>query len=63
MDQQSDQLELYDVVFVCYWADYYWKVEEGLLFEEATNKTNEMNKNGKIHRYNGCCHYLIQKQS
>lgn len=55
-------MENFSIVFMCYLANYYWVVEEGLSFENAETKVNEFNKKEKIHGYNGCCQYIIQKE-
>lgn len=54
---------MYNVVFICYLANYYWEVTGDLNLEDAEIKANELNKKEKIHKYNGCCHYLVQKNN
>lgn len=56
-------LDRYDVVFICYLANYYWKEIENLSLLEAIEEVKNLNKREKIHKYNGCCQYIIQKQN
>lgn len=56
-------MDRYDVVFICYLANYYWKEIENLSLLEAIEEVKNLNKREKIHKYNGCCQYIIQKQN
>lgn len=51
---------MYEVIFFCSNANYFWNVEEGLSLEEATRLVEIKNSNEKIH--GSCCQYYIQKQ-
>lgn len=54
--------EQYDVVFCCYWAEYYWIVKEPLSLEEAEKLVLIENKREKVHGNKGCCQYFVQKK-
>lgn len=54
---------MYDVVFSCPWAEYFYTVKECLPLEEAEELANKMNTDPdeKPHGWNGCCQYYVQK--
>ncbi|MET3505500.1 hypothetical protein [Halalkalibacter oceani] len=52
--------DLYEIVFTCPFADYWWTVETGLTLEEAEKKVETMNKYNLIHKENGCCRHYLQ---
>jgi hypothetical protein len=53
-------LNLYDVIFSCSFANYWWVVEENLPLDKAEQLAQKKNKGQKIH--GNCCQYYIQKR-
>lgn len=51
---------IYEVIFICPHANYYWKVEKYLTLEEASDIAELKNKYNQIHENNGCCRYYVQ---
>ena len=52
--------KVYEVIFTCPRADYYWVKESGLTFKDAERIAEIKSKYELIHKYDGCCRHYVQ---